>query len=641
MAAGNGIISAPVSRFQRTTHSARFIKNQLNQQMKASLVAEAKASQPDTTAIATQLGELDVHAGDKQLMQQGINSNLTAFNSKFSENPFYAFSKEGRGQLGAISNILNNPKNQQFVDSKIRDDDTLKIASDNGTTNQIQIRGNQIKVIDVTTGRSDWINIDDFNENKDRFAPLTVAEDYSYTAKRGSANSKDFSVSMSNFNDILTKASTLFDKVGSTKETTLSVNGKALLSLTKDSNASQMSQALAYLTDNGLTQDDINTLVSMEYSANPNQTYAQARLKAISSLQNLAESKIDNEVSRSASKNPNAPSGDGEGGLPGVVGLTVPNRVLYGEENDHFWNFSASTGNINDTSVSKFATNGTSLDPVLDIGTKTFKNDDGIIVPNREVMKNSSFRGVITTGMSNGNIMYVNENGDLVKAPDSIFRDAVILSDGEDVPLKIMYLINPSTKQLATTQEMKDYTAFLQVKQENNNAAPPASLNKYLIPAVNNAGEQGSTYNIQPALAFTAMIQVDDNNNLADGVEEKLRNDGVQITGSWATRGNVNNDIMERTYQYIENNTQQTPRSGSFGDGANNNIALPRIIVPIPDYEQFATQFGAETFSSKQSFASQSGDSFGANTIFISTGSRSDNSTISNQVKGKNLPTFE
>ena len=641
MATGNGIISAPVSRFQRTTHSANFIKNQLNQQMKASLIAEAKAQAPDTDAITEQLGEMNFHAGDKQQKQAQINAQLSAFSQGFRENPFYAFSKDGRNQLGQVSNILNDPMNEQLAQRKTRDDETYKLASTDGILGQLQINGNQIKVVDRNSKRSDWINIDQFNADRDSYVPLTVAEDYNYTAQRGAANSRDFSVSMSSYNDVLTRANTIFDKVGSTTNTTISPNGEALLKLTRSSNASQIAQASAYLKENGLTQNDINTLVSMEFSTNPNQTYEEAKINALASLQNLANTKIETDTDRDVGKNPNASgsgSGSGDDGLTGVATLNVAQRVLYGGEQDHFWNYSAGTGDMTDETVTKYATRGTSIDNLLfgklDVGSKTFKNDDGETVYNREVMKNGAFRGVVTNAIANNSMRYIDENGDLQVAPGSLMRNAVILSNGEDVPMIVNHLVG-NNGQLATTEQMKIYTKFKEDKLTNPNAPPPLELKAFEIPAKNNAGEIGASYNLQPALAFTAIVPADDSAEFGEGTEKRLREDGVQIVGNWAMRGNVNDELTDNMYKYVKDNTQQDPY-----EDINDNILMPKMIIPIPDYEVFAGQLGAPKYTSKQSLATQSGNKYGGDTIFISDGSRRDTNTISNQVKGKNLSVF-
>lgn len=636
MATGNPYISAPVSRFQRTTPSASFIKNQLNQQMNQSLIAEAKSRVPDATALFEQIEGMSLHAGDKQQLTQQIQQNLQGFNEGFSENPFYAFSKQGRNQVSAVSGAINNPLNAQLTQRKIEDDEALKIASDNGLIGNLQVNGNQVKVIDQETGRSDWININAWQNNKSRFKAVTVGEDYGYTSQIGVARgARKFSVNMNEYDDILTRVTDVLDKVGETGKTGFNESAQILEKIKTTTNASQINKAYRFLLNNGLSNQDMNTLISNYLATHNGASYEEAKFGVMQSIGDLKDSKTSFDQDISRKENPLLTAAGTEAGIKGTTAIHPTDRIIIGDQQTDAFVFKGTEGDIeSDLSGTSYATRASNLGGVIHFGNRgaTITNDDGDKLPNMELNKNAAVQQLVTVGLTSGNLKYIDGQGKLQGVPNDLVRNSLIYNVGESTPKLIKHLEDNQGK-MASLDDMKAMTAYQNFSQSEIEAgrpqpAIPSVLSKYFVNS-----EGGKVANYSDYLTFVNLTQLTDNPSVGDKTVDEMRDSKIKIAGD-----NTESAVTAQIYDYYKDHSVQDPDKGFFG-GIDDDVAMTDIIVKVPDMNLFRVNLGGSAFVPKADLQTQS--YFDRNyQFFVPDSSLSTNSKIPSRVQSKNLTSF-
>jgi len=610
----SSLISETVSPFQRTVHSAKFIRNDLSQKMRSSLIAEAQELRPDGKAIYEQVDKLEMHDGDKRRLSSGIDGQLKAFGEGFAKNPFYAFSKQGRGQVSSVSSLINNGANAGLVQRKAQDDEALAKASENNTLGNLQIRDGKIKVIRKQDGRSNWININAFNEDKGSYIPLTVQEDYQNTARVGADASIPFSSSMSSHSDILDKVEGILNNVGKTKDTRFATRGDILETITNSNNISQMSQAIAYLQEAGLTNEDINTLVSKEYQANPNQSYEQAKMNALGSIANLGGSQIDNETTRSRSVNPQVKANTARAAANGKAGNPTATLsqadIIFRDINasTDFWSFKSTRGSLTGEGedvltgidfVSQAIPIPTNIlqSPVTEIAT----TDEFNKYKSSMVSDNAPMKKIWREGANKGTLKMIvqtnegdnYEQGQFVNMPKDVLNKAFIYDEGDSGPKVINYVRNTKNNQMLSISQAKELNEMM----KSNDPTVFTKYKDYLVEVKDDNGKlMGRRVNNKPTMSVTIGVKTEGDGSVSSETESILDEAGMLSTDSKNGEGAVEDDVRDFVNKYTK-----------FGGGSSfgtDDVTLMTVMIPIEDYNSFAISYGATVKEANNSLMS-------------------------------------
>lgn len=629
-----GLLSKPASRYTNTTFNRAFIKGQLQQQMQQSLLTQAAAHVPDTKAITKQMGDMVLHAGDKQAIGQIVNENLSAFNKDYTENPFNAFTKKSKTRISNISQALNNPAIAQFAARKERDDQVLKTADSAGLTGNLQINGNQIKVVNGR-GESDWINIDVYQKNRDKFRALKVGEDYGIISTTGaSRGAQPFTVNMNEYSDILARASKLFDDAGSNKGTQFTGDANILQTIKSSDNITQLKKAYDFLINNGLSNNDWNTLISDYVDTHQGATYGEAKMGVIQSLIKLKESNREREVDATQKVNPTLTAQGTSAAITGNRAMAAVDRLAIGDQQTDRWTANSTQGNLegNNLSGTLYTTKASNYGGVIDLGTDVkITNDAGDKIKSKLVADNTALKNLITSGLNNQTIRYIDGNGKLQKATGDMFSNSLYMNTPESSP-KIVKHLKDNQGNPASFDDMKLMTAYEEslrqatLHNESNAGkiplpAIPAKLDKYFVDV-----DEGKQALYGDYMTFANLTQITDNGAVTENTVDRFREGGVRIAGD-----NTKGAFTQEIYDYFNKHSGQDPTNN-----IDDDVAVTDVLVEVQDMNLLRIDLKGDVYALKDDLKTQ--DYFDRNyKIFVPSASLSTNSQISNRVSSKNF----
>lgn len=407
---GNPFISNPgASPWITTAPGPGLIRHNVRTGKRQQLFDEASRLTPDQQELVGQLMDRELSPADAAYYGNQLNQGLKGFTDKYNENPFYAFSREGRETVSSLQRLVRDPRLVAAERAHKLSQETYKKLDENKMLNLVDVEDGKMKVLSREDGSVMSINPDNFDP--ERYAPVTMGQLHEYVASKKGYFDKDISKiqplahSMEAPDKVIDQVNKWFGGLGQTQRESFN---DLVMQKTTD-NAGQITARLNALYDKtGLPQAFRDTIYSQYYTeqiSNGQKPTRQGAEKALADNLNRIASgysvfKTDTE------KNP---------ALEGVAA-----KAALGEVSRFEFGASGAPGMRGSIDIGKADGKGISLGyhpldkNLLDISNSSFKDEGGVQQPSRNVKDSRLFNAI------DNNDMYIpdlNNAGKLVQLP--------------------------------------------------------------------------------------------------------------------------------------------------------------------------------------------------------------------------------
>lgn len=265
----NPFVSNPsASPWITTAPGPGIIRHQIKSQKRQQLLSEASALTPDQAELVKQLTDRELSPADTKLYGYQLSEGLRGFAQKYNENPFYAFSREGKETVAGLQRLVRDPKLIASERAFKQSEEDFKKVKDSHLIGLMDVHQGRIKVIDKDNGEIEEIKPENFDPNKHQEA--TIEELYKHKVGSLGFYNKDlekiqpYSHSMEDPDKVIDQVQKWFSGLGQTQQEQFS----GLLSRKTTSNASQIGATLdALYAKTGLSDQARNTIYSQYYTA--------------------------------------------------------------------------------------------------------------------------------------------------------------------------------------------------------------------------------------------------------------------------------------------------------------------------------------------------------------------------------------
>jgi len=247
----------PAQGFRVTGPSRKGIRNAIARQGRSQLLAEAAQLTPDYAKLMDTVSKYDLDPASASLVTSEIQSQITDYLNKYNENPFYAFSREGKDKVKGLQYYVNNPKLNYAQNAFKLSQEEYKKESEKGNLPYYNYDSGRIKAINKKTKAVENVSAFLFNENE--YTPITGAEQYNHlTSVRGFVNKDEpFAMNMAKMEDVRNSVNNFLDTKGYVKDEAV---GNLYNVTTKDNRASIAKKANLLLNGIGLSVQEKNTI---------------------------------------------------------------------------------------------------------------------------------------------------------------------------------------------------------------------------------------------------------------------------------------------------------------------------------------------------------------------------------------------
>lgn len=247
----------PAQGWRVTGPSSRGIKNAIARQGRAQLLAEAAQLTPDYAKLMDTVSKYDLDPASAAVVQSEIKSAMSDYLNKYYENPFYAFSREGKDKVKGLQYYVNNPKLNYAQNAFKLSQEEYKKESEKGTLPYYNYDSGKIKALNVKTGAVEDVSA--FLFNPEEYTPLTGTQQYNYvTSNRGFINQeKPFAMNMAKMEDVRNSVNNFLETKGYVKGESI---GDLYNVTTKDNRASVAKKANLLINGIGLSAQEKNTI---------------------------------------------------------------------------------------------------------------------------------------------------------------------------------------------------------------------------------------------------------------------------------------------------------------------------------------------------------------------------------------------
>lgn len=252
------LISNPgASRWIVTTPSPGLIRNRINNAYKQQLLGEAESMLPNEEELTQTLLNYKVPQGDMAPVYNAVRGQVGEYLQEYRKNPFHAFTREGRNSVRQLQGIVHNPKWKEIEKNYEQLTNNYEKIKDTESATNLNVQNGLVTVLDRQNSSMKKISFRDFNP--ERYVPLTFEQEYSVKNSRGIADDPDLMtpqiVKLADTNERIRSAFTNLGKQQTDQITDL-------LKTARSSNWSQIQSRLSALTNGGLSESDMNTLIS-------------------------------------------------------------------------------------------------------------------------------------------------------------------------------------------------------------------------------------------------------------------------------------------------------------------------------------------------------------------------------------------
>lgn len=267
MAADSFVSNPGASPWIVTAPGPGLVRHQNKQQKRFQLLQQASTMTPDQQELVKQLSEHELSPADANYFGTVLSEGLKDFATKYNENPFYAFSREGKESVAGLQRLVRDPKIIAASRAFKQSEEDLKKIKESHLTGLVDVKDGRISVVRRDNGQIERV----LPENLD----FTIHQPYSienlYQHKIGGLGflHKDldkiqpFSHDMEDPDKVIDQVTKWFSGLGSTQ---LDEMGQVIDKKTT-TNASQIASRLnAIYAKTGLSQQARNTIYAQYYT---------------------------------------------------------------------------------------------------------------------------------------------------------------------------------------------------------------------------------------------------------------------------------------------------------------------------------------------------------------------------------------
>jgi len=270
------------------------------------LLAESASLVPDSQKLSEELLKYKTSPGDKAKFSSRLNALMTDYLTKYQENPFYAFSREGKQSARAMQRIAQDPMLTSLEAMNTKAEKLYDEVVKSGNASKVNVKNGLINVYDSSTNKFDWISPDNIDYNKHEI--LTASNAISKKIERGFYNPQSPyqledspEVTMAPYDTVLTNINRILEGIGAVSQETLTSNIEGLqsqLTSTDKTNLPNIEmKAKAIFSEAGLPPDYWDSLLSNVYSSYHNRNYklptkAEAMSEVFNSVNNIIYSRL-------------------------------------------------------------------------------------------------------------------------------------------------------------------------------------------------------------------------------------------------------------------------------------------------------------------------------------------------------------
>lgn len=287
-----------MANFRSTRPLAALTAFQQKEQTKAGLLKEAALMTPDNEAITKVLSDFNLYSADKVPYQEAVYSRVSDFMGKYRSNPFYAFSKEGRGTVASLQQIASNPGLKAMEQQTTNAESEFKRAQP--FANNYAVSGNGSRISVYRDGKRIDVPLDNLKEGD---IPLTINDEHmlisSPTGIGLAGYGKTVQYNMEDPVKVEDKIRAAFSGLGTTtvgKEVAADKTGDVILRQKTQQNRQQVNERVSTLLyGSGLTDSERNTLVSEYVRQHPEDRGPGMRQRAMGWIKDSIEGMANGE----------------------------------------------------------------------------------------------------------------------------------------------------------------------------------------------------------------------------------------------------------------------------------------------------------------------------------------------------------
>lgn len=299
-----------------TSPAPKLIRHEVQKAKKQELLAQAQSLVPDQQKLIDSLTEKGLGPADQNRYGAMLQGTMGEYLSKYNENPYYAFSKEGKDQVKKLQSLVNDPRHTAMKKAYEITEEERKKAREAGTLGMYNVVNGKITSVNRKTGRLEDVSPQLLASGE--YSPLTIGDLIDYKTTRVGFYDDDpqkispFSTSMAKPAEVIDQVNKWFSNMGEHKReqfisdlNQISSTGD-FLSTTSSSNTKQVQARLnTLLQSTGLPQTFRDVIMSQYYSEAISNgqvpTEEGAKKALIMSLSEYASGSLKSSIDYSAS----------------------------------------------------------------------------------------------------------------------------------------------------------------------------------------------------------------------------------------------------------------------------------------------------------------------------------------------------
>lgn len=281
------VMIQPRSKWGFASPNKGLVQYEIKEGHKQQLLQEAASLLPDYAKLSDELLKNKLHHVDSTRVKNKLDSYTQAYMDKYSQNPFFSFSREGRNLAKEMQGVVKDPMLTALTQQYEKDVQRWDQADKDGVSTEYDVNEQGIRVLNTATGRVER----KFNLDSKTDRPLTIDESYHYINNVVGGASGGFNYEMSSAKDLDSTIEKAFSNIGNDHtERDILAEGKKIV---EGGNVRQVDTRIKWLLNQGLSQGNLNRIYA-EYTKKAGKfDINEAKKYALHYVNNYAESKKD------------------------------------------------------------------------------------------------------------------------------------------------------------------------------------------------------------------------------------------------------------------------------------------------------------------------------------------------------------
>jgi hypothetical protein len=246
-----------------TSPAPKLIRHEVQKAKKQQLLTEAQSLVPDSGKLTDILDKSELGPADKIIVGDKLNSTYSGYVEKYNENPYYAFSKEGKDRVREMQRIVSDPKNTLYSQLyKAATEERKRVQNNLGFVNYDK---GSVKMINKSTGKIEDVALGQINFTE--YSPLTTGEEFNYRANvAGFANNPtEFKVNQEDYSKVIDKIDKFLSNTGDYKYQQI-FEGQPLSKISSSNFTQIKSKADLIKSAAGLSESEYNAILAQYYT---------------------------------------------------------------------------------------------------------------------------------------------------------------------------------------------------------------------------------------------------------------------------------------------------------------------------------------------------------------------------------------